>query len=443
MQVFTEEQAERLQLRRARRDEDRPRGAGAGQPVGKLDAQSQSRQLLRRDRAGRVLHGAHRARHRLQRTIRCCAGRIHSYVDTQISRLGGPNFHEIPINAPVAQVHNNQRDGMHRQAINRGRVAYEPNSLGGGCPFQAGVAGFTSFPQPIEDDKVRGKPEKFADHYTQATLFYHSQTPVEQEHIMRAFRFELTKVQVPAVRERVVAMLRNVDEELAASVAERSRHGHCPSRCRSLIEPPAPEVEVSPALSLFARPGDGSIADAARRHPGRRRRRCRERHGDPRGPRGARRGTALRRREARHGRRGGRRDDRGRRSRSRPCRRCCSTRSSFPDGDAAAKILGTNGQAVEFIVNAYRHCKPILALGAGRSAGRERRRADDAPVGRARSGPAAVRRMAITKTRAAGVRRRDREASSLRTRDGSASGLTRPRHSTQTGVIRCPSSGIR
>ena len=106
------------------------------------------------------------------------AGRIHSYVDTQISRLGGPNFHEIPINAPVAQVHNNQRDGMHRQAINRGRVSYEPNSLGGGCPFQAGAKGFVSFPEPREagDHKVRGKPERFADHYTQATLFWNSQT---------------------------------------------------------------------------------------------------------------------------------------------------------------------------------------------------------------------------------------------------------------------------
>ena len=86
------------------------------------------------------------------------AGRIHSYVDTQISRLGGPNFHEIPINAPVAQVHNNQRDGMHRQAIHRGRVSYEPNSLGGGCPFQAGQAGFVSFAEPrqADDHKVRG-----------------------------------------------------------------------------------------------------------------------------------------------------------------------------------------------------------------------------------------------------------------------------------------------
>ena len=104
-------------------------------------------------------------------------GRNFSYHDTQLSRLGGPNFHEMPINASVAQVHNNQRDGIHRQSIPRGRVAYEPNSLGGGCPFQAGKLGFTSFPEPIRDDKLRGKPEKFADHYTQATLFYNSQTP--------------------------------------------------------------------------------------------------------------------------------------------------------------------------------------------------------------------------------------------------------------------------
>ena len=148
------------------------------------------------------------------------AGRIHSYVDTQISRLGGPNFHEIPINSPIAQVHNNQRDGMHRQALHRGRVAYEPNSLGGGCPFQAGAQGFTSFPQPIDEDKVRGKPEKFADHYTQAALFYNSQSPVEKAHIVRAFRFELTKVQVAAIRERVVSQLVNVDADLAKQVAD-------------------------------------------------------------------------------------------------------------------------------------------------------------------------------------------------------------------------------
>ena len=103
------------------------------------------------------------------------AGRIHSYFDTQLSRLGGPNFHEIPINSPVAQAHNNQRDGMHRQAIHRGRVAYEPNSLAGGNPYQAGPEGFISFPDVVEDSKVRGKPEKFADHFSQATLFWDSQ----------------------------------------------------------------------------------------------------------------------------------------------------------------------------------------------------------------------------------------------------------------------------
>ncbi|MCC6471731.1 MAG: catalase [Alphaproteobacteria bacterium] len=183
------------------------------------------------------------------------AGRIHSYVDTQISRLGGPNFHEIPINAPVAQVHNNQRDGMHRQAIARGRVAYEPNSLGGGCPFQAGIKGFTSFPQPMEEHKVRGKPEKFAEHYSQATLFWNSQSDVEKQHILRAFRFELTKVQTPAVRERVVAQLRNVASELAQGVADGLGMTRLPAPLPKAARTPKPEVQVSPALSLFARPG--------------------------------------------------------------------------------------------------------------------------------------------------------------------------------------------
>jgi catalase len=190
------------------------------------------------------------------------AGRIHSYVDTQISRLGGPNFHEIPINAPVAQVHNNQRDGMHRQAIHRGRVSYEPNSLGGGCPFQAGRAGFVSFPEPreLEDHKVRGKPERFADHYTQATLFWNSQTDVEKAHIVSAFRFELSRVQTPAIRERMVSGLMNVAPELASSVAEGLGIREMPEPMPKVLkEPVQPEVERSAALSLFARPGDGTI----------------------------------------------------------------------------------------------------------------------------------------------------------------------------------------
>ena len=183
------------------------------------------------------------------------AGRIHSYVDTQISRLGGPNFHEIPINAPVAQVHNNQRDGMHRQAIHRGRVSYEPNSLGGGCPFQAGAAGFVSFPEPREEDdhKVRGKAERFADHYTQATLFWNSQTDVEKQHIINAFRFELSRVQTPAVRERMVSGLMNVAAELAEGVAAGLGIREMPAPMpKVLTRDVTPEVSASPALSLFA-----------------------------------------------------------------------------------------------------------------------------------------------------------------------------------------------
>ena len=187
------------------------------------------------------------------------AGRIHSYVDTQITRLGGVNFHELPINAPLAPVHNNQRDGLHRQAIPRGRVAYEPNSLGGGCPFQAGAAGFVSFPQPVAEDKLRGKPEKFADHYTQATLFYESQTDVEKAHIVGGFRFELSKLTVPAIRERMLASLMNVSSELATAVADGLGMVVPKAMPKALKKPATPEVAQSPALSLSALPGEGGI----------------------------------------------------------------------------------------------------------------------------------------------------------------------------------------
>ena len=187
------------------------------------------------------------------------AGRIHSYVDTQITRLGGPNFHEIPINSPVARVQNNQRDGMHRQALHRGRVSYEPNSLAGGCPFQAGSAGFVSFPEPVAEGIVRGKPEKFAEHYAQATLFFASQTEVEKAHIVAAFRFELSKVTVPAIRERMVASLVNVSPALAASVAEGLGMDVPNALPRALAKPPVPEVTISPALSLTALPGECGI----------------------------------------------------------------------------------------------------------------------------------------------------------------------------------------
>ena len=149
-------------------------------------------------------------------------GRLFSYTDTQLSRLGGPNFHQIPINQSTAPVHNHQRDGLHQQRVDKGRVAYEPNTLGGGCPFQAGadLGGFISFAERIDAQKVRARSKSFFDHFSQAALFYNSQAPHEQQHIVNALRFELGKVEVPAIRERMLYMLAQVDKSLAEQVAD-------------------------------------------------------------------------------------------------------------------------------------------------------------------------------------------------------------------------------
>ncbi len=291
------------------------------------------------------------------------AGRIHSYVDTQISRLGGPNFHEIPINAPVAQVHNNQRDGMHRQAIHRGRVSYEPNSLAGGCPFQAGATGFVSFPQPVQEDKVRGKPEKFAEHYAQAALFYNSQSPVEQAHIAAAFRFELSKVTVPAIRSRMVSSLANASQDLAAAVAAGLGIEIPAPMPRAIADPPQPEVTVSPPLSLQARPGecgvrtrqialvvvDGvhaaslSAVQAALQSAGA----VCHLVGTRIGPFDADDGSAI---------------EADRSLENSPS--VLFDAIVLPDGESAIEVLAGVGQTLEFIKDAFRHCKTILALGA-------------------------------------------------------------------------------
>jgi catalase len=149
-------------------------------------------------------------------------GRLFSYTDTQLIRLGGPNFHEIPINRPVAPVHNNQRDGFMRQTLNRGQTSYEPNTVRGGCPFQAGadMGGFTAYAERIDAQKIRARSTSFFDHFSQATLFFHSQSKPEKGHIIRALRFELGKVETPAIRERMLVLLAQVDKGLATSVAE-------------------------------------------------------------------------------------------------------------------------------------------------------------------------------------------------------------------------------
>lgn len=148
-------------------------------------------------------------------------GRLFSYTDTQLSRLGSPNFHEIPINRSVAPVHNNQRDGHMRQEINKGRVSYHPNSLGGGCPYQAKIeeGGFASFNERVDAHKVRERSESFNDHFGQAKLFFNSQTPEEKSHIVKALRFELGKVETTAIRVRVLGLLSQIDATLAEKVA--------------------------------------------------------------------------------------------------------------------------------------------------------------------------------------------------------------------------------
>lgn len=149
-------------------------------------------------------------------------GRLFSYTDTQLSRLGSANFHEIPINRSIETVHNHQRDGHMRQQINVGKVSYNPNSIGGGCPYQAKLAeaGFASYEEKIDAKKVRERSESFFDHFSQATLFYNSQSDVEKTHLINALRFELGKVDIEAIRQRMINVLSQVDVSLAEQVAD-------------------------------------------------------------------------------------------------------------------------------------------------------------------------------------------------------------------------------
>ncbi len=172
--------------------------------------------------------------------------RLFSYVDTQLTRLGGPNFNQIPINRPHAPVNDMLRDGFHQHAVHAGVAPYKPNSLDGGCPFFAGAddAAFTDTPVRIaEATKVRANPASYDDHYSQARQFWLSMSPVEQEHIVRAYTFELAKCYEQAIKERQLQALANIDPVLCAEVATG-------------LGLPAPDptialedVEPSPALS--------------------------------------------------------------------------------------------------------------------------------------------------------------------------------------------------
>jgi catalase len=148
-------------------------------------------------------------------------GRNFSYNDTQLSRLGSPNFHEIPINRPVCPFSNNQRDAHMRITINQGRVSYAPSSLDGHSMEEVGPKpGFVSYPEQVSGLKNRERSASFGDHYGQATLFWNSQTPMEKQHIVKALQFELSKVETRKVRQRMLGHLEKINDVLAAQVAK-------------------------------------------------------------------------------------------------------------------------------------------------------------------------------------------------------------------------------
>ncbi|GAC1330073.1 MAG: catalase [Beijerinckiaceae bacterium] len=183
-------------------------------------------------------------------------GRLFSYLDTQLIRLGGPNFHQIPINQPKCPMRNFQRDGFMRMTNPPGRSNYEPNSIDATSPRENPTLGFRTFgpadsAAPNEGDKLRLRPESFADHYSQARLFFRSMTPPEQMHIISAFTFELGKVAIPAIRTRMLGHLMLIDDKLGTAVeAALGMEGQADT-----ITPARQPIDLdpSPALSIIAK----------------------------------------------------------------------------------------------------------------------------------------------------------------------------------------------
>ncbi|MFO3721334.1 catalase HPII [Pseudomonas sp. HLMP] len=188
-------------------------------------------------------------------------GRLFSYTDTQLSRLGGPNFHEIPINRPIVPNHSSQRDAMHRMTLDKGRASYEPNSIDGGWPKETPPApedgGFDSYQERIDAHKIRERSDSFSDHFSQARLFYQSMSPNEQQHIVKAYSFELGKVEREAIRVREVnEILANIDLGLAAAVAANLG---LPAPKAGTVQVKGSKPAQSPALSQMNHPGSVGI----------------------------------------------------------------------------------------------------------------------------------------------------------------------------------------
>lgn len=178
-------------------------------------------------------------------------GRLHSYQDTQLSRLGGPNFHQIPVNAPKGcPMQNFQRDGLRQMQVPKGRVNYEPNSVDG-TPRENPTRGFTSYAEPMDGTKERRRSETFADHYSQARLFFKSMLSPEQEHIISAFAFELAHVERKEIRLRMLGHLANIDTALHDQVAAALGMKEKAEKITPAVAPR--DLPSSPALSIMAK----------------------------------------------------------------------------------------------------------------------------------------------------------------------------------------------
>ena len=299
-----------------------------------------------------------------------------SYLDTQLIRLGGPNFAQLPVNRPLADVRNNQQDGYGQHAIPQGRSSYFKNTLGGGCPALADEDVLRHYTEKVDGHKVRQRAKSFQDYYSQARMFWKSMSAPEAKHIVAAFAFELGKVEVPDIRSRVVDQLNRVDHELATQVAGKLG---LPEPAEETVDDKMP---ASPALSQLNTATDSiatrkiAVLAAAGVDV-----RGVERLADAMQQRGAvvevlgPTGGTL------SGGQGG----------GLPVDRAINTMASVlydavvvPCGPDSVRTLSTDGYAVHFVTEAYKHLKPVGAFGSGvellRKAGVAEQLADDADV---------------------------------------------------------------
>ena len=276
-----------------------------------------------------------------------------SYLDTQLIRLGGPNFAQLPVNRPVAQVHHHQRDGYGQHRIDVSPVSYHPNTIGGGCPALASFdeGGYRHYTERVDGEKIRKRSESFKDFYSQATLFWNSMSDWEKQHIADAFRFELGKVERPHIRERVVANLAHVDHGLASQVAEglglpappeaQPNHGRVSA---ALSQADQPESATTRKVAVLAADG----VDAASLQPV---------------LDGLREQGVICEILAPHGGelQGGLKVDRA----------LVTMASVLYDavlvagGRDSVEVLRGNGAAGRYVAEAYKHAKPIAAIGEG------------------------------------------------------------------------------